>query len=145
MPTLEISDEVQAVITASTRNSVKPATLVQELIQSAACDRRHGRAPESLQHVEARELARFIDETSTAPRDDFGSYLTAGLDDMPLADRTHFNYLTRRLLIGEITVQQQADLNEICVRAMLAFGAGEVRHAVEQADVRTLIERGGVR
>lgn len=114
----------------------RPTTLVEEILANDEYDRRNRLPVQELTHLEAEELARHIEETCNGdPRYDFGSYLTAGLDDMLIVDRKHLNLLVRKLLIGEITVQQQADLNEIMVKAMLEHGVHEVRAALNQASV----------
>lgn len=113
---------------------IQPTTLIEEMLADDAFDRAKRLPVLELTHLEPAELARYIDETCGGdPRYDFAGHLTDGIDDMVLVDRPRMNALVRRLLTGEITVEEQARFNEIAVRAMLEHGVREVRSALELA------------
>ena len=110
------------------------ATLIDELLLDEAYDRKRHLPVAPLSHIEAVELVRFVADTCNGdPRHDFTSYLCDGLADMPMIERPHLNVLIRKLLLGVITIEEQAHLNALCVRAMLQCGVHDVRAALERA------------
>lgn len=111
------------------------STLVEEMLAEDNYDRRYGIEPLELTHLEPAELARHIEETCKDPSGDFASFYADGLNDMAMVDRPKMNALVRRLLLGEITVEEQARLNEIAIKAMLAHGVHEVQAALDQTRV----------
>lgn len=109
-------------------------TLIEEMLLDEAFDRRHRLAVLELEHLDATELDRYVSETCNGdPRYDLATHLEQGLADMKLIERPRLNELVRKLLLGQITVEEQVELNEIQVRAMLSNGLHEVRNALEQA------------
>lgn len=115
-------------------SATRPTTLIEELLTDDAFDRAKRLPVLELTHLEPAELARHIDETCGGdPRYDVTGYLAEGLDDMAMVDRPRMNALVRRLLTGEITVEEQARFNELAVKAMLEHGVREVRSALELA------------
>lgn len=119
---------------SSARDLAQPPTLIEEILRGEAYERGNDLAVQELIHLEPSELAKHIDDTCHGdPRCDYAGHLTDGLDDMAMVDRPKCNQLVRKLLLGEITIEDQARLNEICVKAMLAHGLHEVRAALEQA------------
>lgn len=110
------------------------STLIDELLLDEAYDRKRRLPMVPLSHLEPVELVRYIDETCKGdPRHDFTSYLCDGLADMPMIERPRVNDLIRKLLVGVITIEEQAHLNALCVRAMLQCGVHEVRAALDRA------------
>jgi hypothetical protein len=122
------------------------ATLIDELLLNEAYDRQRRLPLVPLTHIERIELVRFVDDTCNGdPRCDFASYLCDGLADMPMIERPHVNTLIRKLLLGVITIEEQAHLNALSVRAMLQCGIHEVRAALEKAraaNASTVIDEG---
>jgi hypothetical protein len=121
-------------------------TLIEELLRDEAFDLVN-RLPLIDLTIEPTELARHIEETCNGdPRYDFVGHYADGMDDMPMVDRPKMNELVRKLLLGEITIDEQARLNELAVKAMLEHGLGQVRAALEIArvghEVAGLIGRG---
>lgn len=111
-----------------------PTTLIEDMLADEAFDRRNRLAAIDLTHLEPSELARYVDETCKGdPRHDVVSYLTSGMDELEFAARPKLCRLVRRLLLGEITIEEQASLNELLVKAMLAQGLHNVQCALGQA------------
>lgn len=109
-------------------------TLLEEMLADEAFDRHNRLRVIELTHLEPSELARYVDETCKGdPRHDLVSYLTEGIDELPFEARPKLCRLMRRLLVGEITIEEQCTLNEFLVKAMLAQGLHNVKYALEQA------------
>jgi hypothetical protein len=122
------------------------ATLIDELLLDDTYDRQRHIPVVPLTHIEPIELVRFVDDTCKGdPRSDFASYLCDGIADMPMIERPHLNVLIRKLVLGVITIEEQAHLNALSVRAMLQCGVHDVRAALEKAraaNASTVIDEG---